>query len=167
VEVGEMVMPGKPLMTGFDPSEMRVLVSVPQSKLAEIGKHPEVSVELPSLNRYVKAASSKVQPLADSRTHGTEVRVTLPANEAGVYPGMFVRAHFLVGKVKKLMIPVAAVLRRGEVVAVYIVDEKGAVKLRQIHLGENSTDGGVEVLAGVTPGEKVALNPVKAGMVGK
>jgi hypothetical protein len=80
---------------------------------------------------------------------------------------MFVRAHFLVGKVKKLMIPVAAVLRRGEVVAVYIVDEKGAVKLRQIHLGENSTDGGVEVLAGVTPGEKVALNPVKAGMVGK
>lgn len=167
VEVGEMVMPGKPLMTGFDPSEMRVLVSVPQYKLAEIGKHPDVSVELPSLNRYVKAASSKVQPLADTHTHGTEVRITLPANEAGIYPGMFVRAHFVVGKVKKLMVPSAAVLRRSEVVAVYVVDEKNSVKLRQIRLGDSSADGGVEVLAGLNVGEKIALDPVKAGIVGK
>jgi RND family efflux transporter MFP subunit len=167
VEVGEMVMPGKPLMTGFDPSEMRVLVSVPQYKLAEIGAHPEVMVEVPTLNRFIKAASTKVQPLADARTHGTEVRVYLPANEAGIYPGMYVRAHFVVGKIKKLMVPASAVLRRSEVVAVYVVDEKGGVKLRQVRLGETSTDGGVEVLAGLSPGEKVALDPIKAGMTGK
>lgn len=167
VEVGEMVMPGKQLMTGFDPSEMRVLVSVPQYKLAEIGKHPEVMVEVPTLNRYIKAAMTKVQPLADARTHGTEVRVYLPANEADIYPGMFVRVHFVVGKIRKLMLPASAVLRRSEVVAVYVVDEKGAVKLRQVRLGEASADEGVEVLAGLNPGEKVALDPVKAGMVGK
>lgn len=167
VEVGEMVMPGKPLMTGFDPSEMRVVVNVPQYKLAEIGKHPEVAVEVPTLNRYIKAASVKVQPLADARTHGTEVRVYLPANEAGIYPGLFVRAHFVVGKEKKLMVPASAVLHRSEVVAVYVVDDKGNVKLRQVRLGEPSVDGGVEVLAGVNAGEKVALDPVKAGMVGK
>lgn len=167
VEVGEMVMPGKPLMTGFDPAEMRVIVSVPQYKLAEIGKHPEVMVEIPTLNRYIKAASTKVQPLADARTHGTEARVYLPANEEGIYPGMFVRAHFVVGKVKKLMVPASAVLRRSEVVAVYVVDTKGATKLRQVRLGEASADGGVEVLAGLNPGEKVALEPIKAGMAGK
>lgn len=167
VEVGEMVMPGKPLMTGFDPSEMRVLVNVPQYKLAAIGKHPEVTVEVPTLNRYIKAASVVVQPLADARTHGTEVRVVLPANEPGIYPGMFVRAYFVVGKVKRLMLPASAVLHRSELVAVYVVDEKGGVSLRQVRLGEASTDGGVEVLAGLNPGEKVALDPVRAGMVGK
>ncbi len=167
VEVGEMVMPGKPLMTGFDPSEMRVLVSLPQYKLAEIGKHPEVMVELPTLGRYIKAASTQVQPLADARTHGTEARVTLPPSEEGVYPGMFVRAHFVIGKVKKLMLPVSAVLHRSEVVAVYVVDDKGGVKLRQVRLGDVSTDGGVEVLAGLTAGERVALDPIKAGMIGK
>ncbi len=165
VEVGEMVMPGKPLMTGFDPSEMRVLVSLPQYKLAEIGKHPEVAVELPTLGRYIKAASTQVQPLADARTHGTEARVTLPPNEEGIYPGMFVRAHFVIGKVKKLMLPVSAVLHRSEVVAVYVVDDKGGVKLRQVRLGDVSTDGGVEVLAGLSAGEKVALDPIKAGMI--
>jgi hypothetical protein len=39
--------------------------------------------------------------------------------------------------------------------------------LRQVRLGETSTDGGVEVLAGLSPGEKVALDPIKAGMTGK
>jgi len=50
VEVGEMVMPGKPLMTGFDPSEMRVVGQCAQYKLADIGTKPEVMVEFPSLN---------------------------------------------------------------------------------------------------------------------
>ena len=167
VEVGEMVMPGKPMMVGFDPAEMRVVVSVPQYKLQDIGAHPKAMVELPSLNRWVKAASATVQPLADARTHSTQVRVYLPANEAGVYPGMFVRAHFVVGKASRLVIPGSAVLHRSEVVAVYVVDEKGMVKLRQVRLGETSADGAVEVLAGLNPGEQVALDPIKAGMKSK
>lgn len=164
VELGEMVMPGKPLMTGFDPSEMRVVVSVPQYKLTEIGVKPEAMVELPSLNRWVKADYSTVQPLADARTHSTQVRVYLPANEAGVYPGMFVRVHFVVGKARKLVVPASAVLHRSEVVAVYVVDDKGAVRLRQIRVGEAAAEGLVEVLSGLKAGEKVAVDPVKAGM---
>ncbi len=164
VEVGEMVMPGKPLMTGFDPESMRVIVSVPQDKLPQIGANPKVTVEIPSLNRWINAASVTVQPVADVRTHATQVRVYLPANEEGIYPGMFVRAHFVVGTANKLVIPESAVLRRSEVVGVYVVDEKGGVKLRQIRLGEPNADGTVEVLAGLNPGEQVALDPIKAGM---
>ncbi|HZW25386.1 MAG TPA: efflux RND transporter periplasmic adaptor subunit [Gallionella sp.] len=164
VEVGEMVMPGKPLMTGFDPAEMRVIVSVPQYKLSEIGARPEVSVEVPSLQRWIEAASVIVQPLADARTHSTQVRINLPPNEAGIYPGMFVRTHFTTGKAKKLVIPAEAVLRRSEVVAVYVVDDKGGAKLRQVRVGDVNGEGVVEVLAGLKPGEKVALEPVKAGM---
>lgn len=186
VEVGEMVMPGKPMMVGFDPAEMRVVVSVPQYKLPDIGTHPKVMVEVPpqggrlgvpngsavtleqpSLRLWVKAASTTVQPLADARTHSTLVRVDLPANEAGVYPGMFVRAHFVVGKASRLVIPGSAVLHRSEVVAVYVVDEKGGVKLRQVRLGEASADGAVEVLAGLNPGEQVALDPIRAGIKSK
>ena len=183
VEVGEMVVPGKPMMVGFDPAEMRVVVNVPQYKLQDISSHPKVMIELPpqggrrevpngsavtpaqpSLSRWIKAASATVQPLADARTHSTQVRVDLPANEAGVYPGMFVRAHFVVGKANRLVIPVSAVLHRSEVVAVYVVDAKGGVQLRQVRLGEATVDGAVEVLAGLSPGEKVALDPIKAGM---
>lgn len=169
VEVGEMVMPGKPLMTGFDPNEMRAVADVPQGKLASIGAHTggkiEVMVEAPSLNRWIKPTATTLLPVADTRTHSTQVRIYLPKNEAGIYPGMFVRVHFVVGKTNKLVIPISAVLRRSEVIAVYVVDENGAVKLRQIRLGEMTSDGAVEVLAGLDKGEKVALDPVKAGIV--
>ena len=164
VEVGEMVVPGKPMMVGFDPAEMRVVVNVPQYKLQDISSHPKVMIELPSLSRWIKAASATVQPLADARTHSTQVRVSLPPNEPGIYPGMFVRAHFVVGKANRLVIPVSAVLHRSEVVAVYVVDAAGGVKLRQVRLGEATVDGAVEVLAGLSPGEQVALDPIKAGM---
>jgi RND family efflux transporter MFP subunit len=183
VEVGEMVMPGKPLMIGFDPTEMRVVVNVPQYKLPEIGARPKVMVEVPpqggrrmasngstvaieqASSRWIKSASTTVQPMADARTHSTQVRVTLPTNEAGVYPGMFVRAHFVVGKTERLVIPGSAALHRSEVAAVYVVDEKGSVKLRQVRLGEATADGYIEVLAGLNQGEKVAIDPIKAGIV--
>ena len=164
VEVGEMVTVGKPLMTGFDPAQMRAIVDVPQHRLAEIGAHPEALVELPALNRRVQAASVTVQPTADARTHSTQVRAYLPANEAGIYPGMFVRVHFVVGKASKLLIPSSAVVRRSEVVAVYVVDDKGEATLRQVRLGEAVGQDEIEVLAGLNPGERVALDPVKAGM---
>ncbi len=163
VELGEMVMPGKPLMTGFDPSQMRVVVSVPQYKLNEIGTVPNAMIEVPSLNRWIKATSAVVQPVADNRTHSTQVRVYLPAKETGLYPGMFVRAHFVIGNVKKLVIPASAVLRRSEVVGAFVVTAQGA-KLRQIRVGESAMEGYVEVLSGLNEGEKVALDPVAAGM---
>ena len=185
VEVGEMVTVGKPLMTGFDPSAMRVVASVPQDKLADIGARPQATVEAPpqggrrgepngsavtlaqpSLNRRVKPASITIQPAADARTHSTQVRVYLPANEAGFYPGMYARVHFVVGKANKLLIPASAVVRRSEVVAVYVVDEKGVARLRQVRLGEAAGQSEIEVLAGLNPGEKVALDPVRAGMQG-
>ena len=164
VEVGEMVTVGRPLMTGFDPSQMRVIVNVPQDKLKDIGARPNVAIEFPSLKLRVQAASVTVQPVADARTHTTQVRIDLPAREKNVYPGMYVRAHFMVGKSKKMLIPVSAVLRRSEVIAVYVVGDAGRVTLRQIRLGEAVGQDEVEVLAGLNDGEQVALDPVKAGM---
>jgi hypothetical protein len=165
VELGEMVTVGKPLMTGFDPTQLRVIANVPQHKLKEIGSQPNVTVEVPALNRWIKAASVTVQPSADVRTHSTQVRVDLPPNQSGIYPGMFVRTHFVVGKESKLLIPASAVLRRSEVVAVYVVDDKNVPHLRQVRLGEANERGEIEVLAGLNPGERVARDAVKAGMV--
>lgn len=167
VELGEMVTVGKPLMTGFDPTQMRVMVNVPQYKVAEIGRHPKVKIEIPDAARAVNAASVVVQPAADARTHSTPVKITLSDHEVGIYPGMFVRAHFAVGKVSKMLIPASAVVRRSEVVAVYVVDEKGALSLRQVRVSAATADKEVEVLSGLTVGEQVAVEAVKAGMAFK
>jgi multidrug efflux pump subunit AcrA (membrane-fusion protein) len=69
-----------------------------------------------------------------------------------------------VGKVKRLIMPAAAVLRRGGMTAVYMLDTQGVPRLRQVRLGEPAGDGAVEVLAGLAEGDKVVLDPVKAGI---
>ena len=167
VEMGEMVTVGKPLMTGFDPAELRIIANVPQYKMQDIGSRPSAMIEAPSLNRWIKPVSVTIQPSADPRTHSTQVRINLPPHEKGIYPGMFVRTRFVVGAEKKLLIPASAVVRRSEVVAVYVLDEKGLPRLRQVRLGEATETGEVEILAGMTAGERVALDPVKAGMAAK
>ncbi len=164
VEVGEMATPGKPLMTGFDPKDLRVVASVPQYKLDEVRQAPRAAVEFPSQKKWVQATSVTVLPVADARTHSTRVRLNLPEDLRGVYPGMFARAHFTTGKVKKLIVPQSAVVRRSEVTGVYVVDGEGNVSLRQVRLGEPQVNGDVEVLAGLAPGETVALDPVKAAI---
>ena len=55
-------------------------------------------------------------------------------------------------------------MHRSEVTAVYVVDAKGAPQLRQVRLGTVADERGIEVLAGVKPGELLALDPVRATM---
>lgn len=162
VELGEMATPGKPLMTGFDPRDLRVVASVPQRELAAAKKSGTARVEFPAFAKTVAGGRVTFLPAADAQTHATRMRVSLAQPVAGAYPGMFARVHFITGRAQKLMIPVAAVVRRSELTAVYVVSDEAAVKLRQIRLGEAAGEAGVEVLAGLSPGDRIALEPAQA-----
>lgn len=164
VELGEMATPGKPLMTGFDPGTLRVTATVPQAHVAAIQAGAKARVEVPSSATWVEATQLTVIPTADPRTHTTQVRLGLPAEVRGIYPGIYARAHFVTGRAAALLVPRAAVLQRSEVTAVYVIGESGIPQLRQVRLGTAGDERAVEVLAGLRAGERVALEPVKAGM---
>ena len=162
VELGEMAVPGKPLMTGFDPSTLRVVATVPQAQVAAIQASGRARVEVPSAGRWIEVKQVTVMPAADPRTHTTRVRLDLPADVRGVYPGVYARAHFVTGSAPRLLVPRAAVFRRSELTAVYVVSE--SIQLRQVRVGAAGDEHSVEVLAGLKPGERVALDPIQAGM---
>ncbi|MBI4194964.1 MAG: efflux RND transporter periplasmic adaptor subunit [Betaproteobacteria bacterium] len=167
VELGETVTPGKPLMTGFDPNDLRAVADLPQIRVGRIEKDAAVEVEFPALDQRVRARAVTVLPTADARTHTTRVRVTLPHYVKGTYPGMYARMHFTVGRARRLVIPASAVARRTEVTAAYVVSDNNQIQFRQIRIGETAGEGSVEVLAGLRSGEKVALEPVKAAIAMK
>jgi RND family efflux transporter MFP subunit len=164
VELGEMATPGKPLMTGFDPGTLRVSATVPQAQVAAIQAGAKARIEIPSAAKWIEAADLKLVPSADPRTHTSQVRLGLPADARGVYPGVYARAHFVTGRKSALLVPRAAVLRRSELTAVYVLPEGAAPQLRQIRLGSAGDEAHVEVLAGLRAGERVALEPIKAGL---
>ncbi len=163
-EAGEMASPGKPLVTVFDPKGLRVVASLPQYKLAELKKSPRARIEFPETGRWIEVQRIEILPTVDARSHTATARLYLAENVEGVVPGSYARAHFTVGQAKKLTVPPAAVLRRGEVTAVYVLDEKAGARLRQVRLGEAVAGGELEVLAGINSGERVSLTPLKAGI---
>jgi len=164
VEAGEMAAPGRPLVTVFDPRSMRVIASLPQYKLAELKKADRARIEFPETGKWVDVQRFEILPTVDARSHTATARLYLPENIDGVVPGMYARAHFTIGRAQKLTVPPATVLRRGEVTAVYVLDDKGAARLRQVRLGEPVSGGELEVLAGINSGERVSLVPVKTGI---
>ncbi|HEX6294991.1 MAG TPA: efflux RND transporter periplasmic adaptor subunit, partial [Burkholderiales bacterium] len=164
VELGEMATPGKPLMTGFDPGTLRVSATVPQAQIAAIQAGAKARVEVPSIAKWVEATQLTIIPAADPRTHTTQVRLALPADVRGIYPGIYARAHFVTGRTAALLVPRAAVVQRSELTAVYVLTESGVPQLRQVRLGTTGDERAVEVLAGLRAGERVALEPIKAGM---
>lgn len=162
-EAGDMAMPGTPLFTIYQPGSLRVTASVPQNRLAAMRSVALAKVEFPELGKWVDATGVQVLPTADAATHVSQVRVSLPALP-DVVPGMFARVHFVTGRADKLTVPASAVVRRGEVAAVYVQTADNRLSLRQLRLGEVVGNGEVEVLAGLASGDKVVTDPVKAAI---
>ncbi len=163
-ELGEMASPGKPLVTVYDPKSLRVIASIPQYKLAEVKRAGRAKLEFPDAGLWIDATRVEVLPTADMRSHTVTARLYLPANVEGVIPGMAARAHFVTGAGRKLTVPPKAVIRRGEVTGVYVVDAQNAPRLRQVRLGEMLGNGEIEVLAGLASGDKVSLDPIQSGI---
>jgi len=165
-ELGDLALPGKPLLTLFDPKGLRAVASIPQYKLKDAQRAAAARIEFPETRRWLDAARIEILPTVDAQSHTATARIYLPDNpEAlkGLVPGMAARVHFVVGTAQKLTVPPVAVLRRGEISAVYVL---GGAKpsLRQVRLGEAVADGEIEVLAGLAAGEQISLDPVRTGI---
>ncbi|HEX5392524.1 MAG TPA: efflux RND transporter periplasmic adaptor subunit [Rhodocyclaceae bacterium] len=162
-QAGDMAVPGKPILTVFDPRSLRVTAALPQQQVSALKGSLKARIEFTDTGRWIDAVHVEVLPTADARTHTATVRAQLPDGTTDVLPGAYARLHLLMGQTKKLLVPAAAVVRRGEVTLVYVLDTQGAPHLRQVRLGETSAEG-YEVLAGISAGEQVALDPIQAGM---
>ncbi len=164
VVLGDMAMPGRALLTLYDPGALRVSVAVPQTVAARLPPGQAMQVELPgAVAGRITPVKTQWLPTADPATHTLELRLDLPAGLAGVTPGMFARAWLPgAGSIDaRLYVPTRAVVRRAELTAVYVLGRDGQALLRQVRLGRAGADN-VEVLAGVSAGERVALDPQAA-----
>lgn len=160
VELGETVAPGQPLFTLYAPGALRLEVQVPQAIAEAIRSKAQATVSLAD-GREVAAAKVIVFPSADSLAHSNAVRVLLPALSPAPRPGQTAKVRFAgAAGPGHIWLPASAVVTRGELTGVYVVSESG-VTLRQLRPG-GTQGGSVEVLAGLSPGEHVAADPVAA-----
>ncbi len=170
VETGDLAMPGRALVTIYQPGLLRAVAQVPASRVAMVNAASQVAVVLPDGQRLAPTARD-MQPTADPVSQTVELRLPLPAAAANLRPGQTVRVQAQtadpapgVAATDRLSLPARAVLRRGELTAAYVAAADGFM-LRAIRVGPAHGDT-VEVVTGLRAGERVALDPVRAGLPG-
>jgi RND family efflux transporter MFP subunit len=177
VALGDMAMPGRPMVSLYDPTRLRVTVSVPQSAAVGLQKDAMVRIQLPGLpaeREWVTPSRTVVLPTVDPGTHTLLLRLELPPPARGatgdpatvIAPGLFARAWLpgAAGGPARLTVPSRSVVRHAEMTGLYVVGADGRPVLRQVRLGPVQGDS-VEILSGVSAGERVALDPQAAARV--
>jgi RND family efflux transporter MFP subunit len=175
IEAGALAMPGTPIVTVYAPQPMRAEVHVPASFQAQAVGAQRVEVQLPGTDTWVKPSNVYNARAADAVSQTVLWRMALnPSDTAAQVPGRSLKVRFVGASndsaVERLVVPSSAVLRRGELTAVYVVSEpaqgRAQFVLRAVRVGPSTADGQVMVLTGLRAGERLALDPVRAGLAG-
>lgn len=185
VSLGDLALPGRPLLALYDPSALRASVAMPQSVAQQLMQQADgVRVQVAGQADWsVPARQLEWLPVTDPQTQTRVLRVRLPSGLA-VVPGQPVRvqvslpsgsAQTAVGASaapaglslgQSVWIPATAVVQRAELTAVYVVRQGQAPLLRQVRLGERRGTV-VEVLSGLSLGERVLLQPQRLAVRGE
>ncbi len=153
VEPGNMAAPGTPLMRVEDARGFRLDVRVDESRIGQIAPGATVPVALDAgadgSARMVSGTVTEVGRAVDADTRAFLVKISLPA-ESGLRSGMFGRAHFNTRTRRALTVPASALVHRGQMTSVFVV-EKDIARVRLVNVS------GTEVLAGLSDGDVVII----------
>jgi RND family efflux transporter MFP subunit len=153
VEPGNMAAPGTPLMRVEDTRRFRLDVRVDESRIGQISTGATVPVSLESgtaaAPRTVSGTVTEIGRAVDADARAFLVKIELP-EDAGLRSGMFGRAHFTTPPRRALTVPAGALVQRGQMTSVFVV-EKDIARVRLVSVS------GTEVLAGLSDGDVVIV----------
>ncbi|HUI41132.1 MAG TPA: efflux RND transporter periplasmic adaptor subunit [Terriglobia bacterium] len=154
VDAGTLVIPGTPLFTVEDPAHYRLEASVPEDLLPKIQAGQQVQVT--TGQGQFPGRVVEVVPAADPGSRTFVVKVALPA-ACACRSGEYGTAAFATGELKALAVPRSAVIERGQLEGVYVVDSRSLAEYRLVKTGKILGDR-VEILSGLSDGEQIATS---------
>ena len=169
VQAGDLAVPGKPIAVVYAPQPLRVVVQVPASMNALAQAAQQIEFQVTAANgqaAWVKPVNHQAVGAADPISQTMTWKMEVPASAAAqMIPGQPTLVRFVGAQVQRMVVPKAAVLQRGELTAVYVVTPQGFA-LKAVRLGQDHGPAGVEILAGLTASDAVAVDAIKAGLAG-
>jgi multidrug efflux pump subunit AcrA (membrane-fusion protein) len=158
-DVGALAAPGTPLLTLEDSRRYWLEAAVAESQAATVRRGQSLPVSIEAAALSVNAAVSEIVPAADPTTRTILVRVDLP-DSPRLRSGLFGRAWLPVGRRQAIQVAHQAVIERGQLQGVYVVGQDNIARFRLVRTGQTSK-GVIEILSGLTGGEKVVLAGVE------
>lgn len=165
-DAGTLASPGMSVFTIEDTSRYRLETSVDESdvRLVQLGQIVPVLLDALGSSEF-SGKVAQIIPAADPASRSFLVKVALPVDKR-LRSGLFGRARFSRGERSALLIPQAAIVERGQLQGVYVIDANRVAGLRYVTLGR-TTGQQVEVLSGLQDGEKIVAAPGSRELSGK
>ena len=164
VEVGDPVQPGMPLITFADTSQLQIRVEVPARLMPGVKKGMVYPAKLDVGDVNLQARVAQIFPMADPDRHTVTVKLDLPPGApggAGMYAEVMI--NDLNATVRELpVVPRNALVWRGSLPGVYVMDDQNRRQLRLVRTGDNVGADGIAILSGVRAGERIVVGATES-----
>lgn len=160
VSPGAIVAAGTPIATISDVSRIKLDFTVPETQLSEISERQPIDAKAAAFpGRVFQGTIATIDPAIDPTTRAVRVRAILPNPDRAIKPGMLMTVRVLARPRKALAVRELSIVGDGEDRFVYIADDSGKAKRVKVVTGV-SQNGLVEIVSGLTPGQKVVTEGV-------
>jgi RND family efflux transporter MFP subunit len=159
---GDLASPGQPVLTVEADGPSEIVIGAPEQVAARVKVGQVVIVAIGDDERQVEARVAAIVPAADPLTRTVEIRLVAGVS---VPTGLAAVAELPLGSTTGsagLAIPSDAIVRRGELIGVFLFVPDSTVRLRWIRLGRSHGDR-VDVVSGLGPGDVIVRRP--AGVI--
>jgi RND family efflux transporter MFP subunit len=165
-DAGSLASPGMPILTVEDVRRYRLEVTINESDLRYVRIGQPVPVVIDAVDDMaLQGKINEVVPAADASTRSFLVKIDLLGAKT-LRSGLFGRAEFSRGDRPSLLIPRTAVVERGQLQGVFVLDRNKVASLRYVTLGKPAGTA-IEVLAGLQSGEVLVAKPGELDLNGK
>jgi RND family efflux transporter MFP subunit len=154
-DVGDLAVPGKPLLEMEDPRHLRLEADVPEALVDKIKLGDKLPVRISALQTNLVGTVSEIAPSADPTSRTFVVKLDLPP-VTGLRAGQFGRVAVPTGEVSALRVPASAVIQRGNMQLLFVVADNHA-QLRIVKTGA-PVGNEVEIVSGLNSGEPVVVS---------
>ncbi len=163
---GTMASPGLPLIQVDQAGVLQLDVGVDESVIGAIHKGMKSPVSIAGASpAEIIGTVSEIVPAADPASHSFLVKIDLPFS-GSMRAGMYGTAEFANGLRQAVVVPRSAIVLRGSLASAYVLDGQGIAQLRYLTVGE-AHGALVEVLSGISAGEKLVDDPSDRNLAGK
>lgn len=162
---GTLAAPGVPLLQIDSAGALQFQTTVDESALVAIRTGMKIPVKLDAMPSLTEGRVAQILPAADAASHTFLVKIDVPSSKqlrAGMYGG----AEIATGTRLAIMVPRSSVVVRGSLPCAYVIDGNGIAQLRYVTLGSERA-GQVEILSGISAGEKLVDDPADRELTGK
>ena len=163
IDLGSTAVPGIALFTVEDVSAFTFEAYVEESLASTLRPGMAAEIVIDALGKVLSGTITETAPAVDPVSRKFHVKLTVAAE--GLKSGLYGKLRAPTGEKEALTVPGAAVVTKGQLTGVYVVDDDRVVTYRLVRAGAMHS-GAVEILSGLTAGEKIIVGGVERAVDG-